>query len=531
MTDFGVWNAVTHSMVTLNDDVQLKDHGLEKAASIIVRENGVYYEAIKGGTSTSAGTIIYGGVDNAGATSGTDAIAVTNAAMGALTAGRIYKETVKLKGAFTFSGAALSIPSYTTLDLTEAHITLAYAALDVNFWAAGAIENSDTVGGNEQIDIFGGVIDNDDMEGCMFFLKNVTGFRVIGTTFTQTVSSNSGGINILSTNGVIANCTFKNIWILNITTPSTGIKVRDNFFEDMYDSPVSIGAVTATVVSDVIVEGNTMSLTGQTLGWGVDVFGNVKHIRVRDNHITDSFYEGVVCHINTEEVTHYYPEDVLIDGNTIINARRAGIKVEGAAAHQSTFQSIMIRDNDVMAGAGSTEACIYIIDSGGVTIEGNTLDGNAKAELGIAIIADNFSILDTDQPVIERNRIRHCSVGIYFEAAAGKQLNAIVCKNDLSVDNTSMLSDGGGGTYNIVLRDNMGFTTENEGYGEIVAAATTTVATALIGDATYFSCAFYGNMGFGEWKWTAGSPVTVTVTNIGNYTFRWRAYYSLYNKG
>ena len=87
MADFGAWNSVTHSMVTLNDDVQLKNHGLEKIASYIVRKNGVYYEAIKGGTSSGAGTIAFGGADNAGTVDGTDAREVINACTDAVTLG------------------------------------------------------------------------------------------------------------------------------------------------------------------------------------------------------------------------------------------------------------------------------------------------------------------------------------------------------------------------------------------------------------------------------------------------------------
>jgi hypothetical protein len=70
-----------------NDWNTLLDHGLEKPASYIVRINGNYYEAIQGGTSSGAGTIAYGGADNAGSASGTDCAAVLNATIAACSQG------------------------------------------------------------------------------------------------------------------------------------------------------------------------------------------------------------------------------------------------------------------------------------------------------------------------------------------------------------------------------------------------------------------------------------------------------------
>ena len=85
MVDFQPYDATSHPIVKLIEDWNnLLDHGLEKQATYIVRINGSYYEAIKGGTSTGAGTIAYGGEDNAGAVDGTNAAAVIQAALDAV---------------------------------------------------------------------------------------------------------------------------------------------------------------------------------------------------------------------------------------------------------------------------------------------------------------------------------------------------------------------------------------------------------------------------------------------------------------
>jgi len=88
MADFQPFDAASHPIIRCEDDWNnLLAHGLEKIASYIVRINGSYYEAIKGGTSSGAGTIAYGGANNAGAIDGTDAAAVIQAAIDVLTSG------------------------------------------------------------------------------------------------------------------------------------------------------------------------------------------------------------------------------------------------------------------------------------------------------------------------------------------------------------------------------------------------------------------------------------------------------------
>jgi hypothetical protein len=115
MTDFQLYNSGTHPIVRLQDDWNnLLDHGLEKEASFIIRKNGSYYEAIQGGGATGAGTIVYGSVGNIGGASGSSAVAVVQAALNALTAGRTWKETVIVKCDGIYS-TLLNIPEYAVL--------------------------------------------------------------------------------------------------------------------------------------------------------------------------------------------------------------------------------------------------------------------------------------------------------------------------------------------------------------------------------------------------------------------------------
>jgi hypothetical protein len=77
MADILEFNSTTHPTVKLEDDYNnLLRHGLEKGFTYLVRQNGSYFEAIKGSTNTGAGTVVYGGQLNAGSTLGTSASAV-----------------------------------------------------------------------------------------------------------------------------------------------------------------------------------------------------------------------------------------------------------------------------------------------------------------------------------------------------------------------------------------------------------------------------------------------------------------------
>jgi len=72
MSEFQKWTSQHRTIRAARDWNALLDHGLEKPASYIIRKNGSYVEAINGST----GKIDYGGVNNAGGVSGSDASAV-----------------------------------------------------------------------------------------------------------------------------------------------------------------------------------------------------------------------------------------------------------------------------------------------------------------------------------------------------------------------------------------------------------------------------------------------------------------------
>lgn len=154
------------------------------------------------------------------------------AAIDALTASRTVKEKVKCIGSFT-TAATIEIPSYTILDLVDAELTLA------NTSNTTMVTNSDAVGGNTNIEIFGGIIDgNKNNQGAGSYygilLKKVSNFSVRDITIFDTKAdgvivwnSSIGTIDNINLNAtgnhaVFVGYTSYGINISNITSESPG---------------------------------------------------------------------------------------------------------------------------------------------------------------------------------------------------------------------------------------------------------------------------------------------------------------------
>jgi len=147
MSEFQRWSSEHRTIRASRDWNALLDHGLEKPVSYIIRKNGNYIEAINGST----GKIDYGGQNNAGGISGTNAIAVIESSLNNLTSGRTWLEKIVLKGDFIISDSIV-VPSYTILEV-QGKIT-AMDGLNKSL-----IVNSDQTNGNSNIVILNGVID------------------------------------------------------------------------------------------------------------------------------------------------------------------------------------------------------------------------------------------------------------------------------------------------------------------------------------------------------------------------------------
>jgi len=125
---FGEYNSSSHPTVYLEDD--WNDHlrsAHEKTAAYIIRKNGSYFEAIKGGTNTGAGTVVYGGQNDEGATDGSDADVVmeTTFTAAATVGGKVYVK------AGAYGTITVSVPDNVDLEIEQGvntTVTFSYAA-------------------------------------------------------------------------------------------------------------------------------------------------------------------------------------------------------------------------------------------------------------------------------------------------------------------------------------------------------------------------------------------------------------------
>jgi hypothetical protein len=139
----------------------------------------------------------------------TDHASVINTALNALTPNRTWKEKVVLKGSFTLqkTGAAqILLPSYTILEI-QGQLKLGSG---VN---QDAISNTDTVNGNTQIEIRGGVIDGNkanNASGRGIYLKGVTDAMIASVTVQNTagpgIEIDSPSERIILVGNRVVNC-------------------------------------------------------------------------------------------------------------------------------------------------------------------------------------------------------------------------------------------------------------------------------------------------------------------------------------
>lgn len=76
--------------------------------------------------------------------------------------------------------------------------------------------------------------------------------------------------------------------------------------------------------------------------------------------------------------------------------------------------------------------------------------------------------------------------------------------------------------YNDMVRNNLGWATEDRGVAYFSNNASTTFIPNLSGYPTHVSVAF-NSTAYGSWSWSTSATVTITVTNAGYYKMSWYA--------
>jgi len=190
MSEFQKWTSQHRTIRASRDWNALLDHGLEKPASYIIRKNGNYYEAINGST----GKIDYGGANNAGGVSGTDATAV-------------IQSTIQNVGSFAtiYVKGDISLTSTITFDFNNNNnyaLNFYFETLRIDHDGNGFNITSAT----RDINIYGiNLICKDDYSGYAFYINHASGVKIdVNYVYhLGTVQTGSAAIALVGDSGTV----------------------------------------------------------------------------------------------------------------------------------------------------------------------------------------------------------------------------------------------------------------------------------------------------------------------------------------
>lgn len=436
------------------------------------------YEVFLDGSNWTARNCITGAITS----TNTTFITVLQAALDALTSSRTIKESVRVRGVASVTGA-ISIPSYTILNLEDAKLTLA------NSTATHMFVNSDTSGGNTQIEIIGGIIDgnktnqaavpgDEDTRNIVQFTKvNDSHVRYMyideasarAIRFNTCVNCEASYNTVLDTGGegiqtkdgsdnkILFN-TVKGTGYSFITTFGTeDAIIAHNYCDDTVSTTISGINISSTgnqVICNTIknMGGSGIYLSEATSGY------NSSGVKIIGNEITGS---GDACGI----LAAGYPLDgALISGNRIYSNFDEGIRFSGAHKNIQIFgNNISLNGGSgiyVSGTAGSSAVATHVQimnnmsynngtaggsnnwDRAGINVRGTDTDGV------VDIIVKNNTCYDDQGSPTQK-------YGVYIQ----NSLNSLVQLNNLK----NNLTDGLISTTNSGLRliENNGYASDN----------------------------------------------------------------------
>lgn len=253
---------VGHAWTYVLDPYTLSNYYLTSVlspANYVVMADGLgWYQAVNG-------------TDGSVSLSDTNSTTVIRYALGALTTGRTWKETVKLTGYFPLTGDAyvgkIAVANYTILDLTDATLFLA------NGGNSNLIDNSDGTNGNTQIEIIGGILDGN--------LANQAPAPPIGNGKGAAISF------IKVSNSSISGTTIRNPYVYGVIIDSGwGNKISNvNIFSSGYD-----GILLANTLSNQIIGCNVQNAGSLGIdGDGIGIYEASQRNMVDSCHVIDSY--------------------------------------------------------------------------------------------------------------------------------------------------------------------------------------------------------------------------------------------------
>ena len=487
---------VTHYIFASSTSITIEPNSFVETVEYVIVEDGGVFKA-KNGTT--------GAVE----ISGTEPIPVVNNAMGNLSSGRTWKETVLIMTEIEIDHDAYQffIPNYTILDFN-------YHTLKVKDNTPynddyNIFQNSD----NPATDIeLRNMNFDENAEGAadawayVFFFTNMSNSKLYNCDFRSPVMEYSvifGGIN----NYVeITYCKFEaNAFDLDKPNDKlNGLVFEHNEMTDeLYirgTAHVRYNNFTGSGAAIKIFNGNDSEVSNNFIhatGWSGYLIYLIRSNRTIVNN-------NIVYGYGTSAGTGLlmtYQDETLVTNNEFYNLNTG---INNDEANNTQLSSNIIRTSTYGIKLYQSDTCKVSSNNIRTATWGVYGQGSTKK-------SDFNSITDN-------KFYGEMTYGVYFDS--GCRYNNI----RYNYFNITGIGFNWGGTDNIV-EHNIGFTTENTGTATISSSTSVVFDHELVGTPTGVWASF-NSAGYNGWTWTAtATQITVTVGQSGTYEVYWQAEY------
>jgi len=331
------------------------------------------------------------------------------------------------------------------------------------------------------------------------------------------VNSASNGVQLKVIRGIIANSIFKNTANNHILIQSSENVVLSNLImRDFGDTAIATGGTSTAktkniAISNIIIQ--QVDSSKKDTGIGIDI-ETTDGFSISNVIIEDTQYGLQIFNIGSNDGSSNGTISALN-----IKSVKLGIVIGSDNTATSKTQKISLTNfvvigDDQVSGKGIT---LYGVSD--IIISDGIVHYN---QYGVRFFADT-SANNIVKVKLQNLIITNSSVALYFDSSASGTTVGVDIVDCWLYNNTSNYSNDGSAT-DLKIERNRGFVTENKG-SSTFSGTSVSFTHGLAGTPDYVWASF-NSTGYGDWTWTANSThITITVTDSGDYTVYWRAYY------
>ena len=459
-----------------------------------------------GGATTYAKNGTTGNIDYSGADSAT----VIQSALNGLSSGRTWKEKVVLKGDFEIT-AVISISSYTTLDLSDAKLTLDTLVNDhiiKNSGWDGTPASAGTTPNND-IEIIGGEIDGNKVGQTLantkgIVLRNVTNVIIRGV-YVHDVREHGisvdAGLGDLSTN----------IWIEDCISQDNGVVEGDGIVfnrvnngiirNNVASGSLFFNGIAVANGKNCLIEGNMCY--GNKHGITIEAYGadNAYNHIINNNIVYDSTTYST--YLKQSATPGYFVYDTVIsnnmfNGSTVVmerTVRSSFLNNEiydsaGTGLYLNYCNDTIVTGNQIYSQATNGINVYYSNQS---IVSNNKIDGTGSTQNGVRIYSGSYNVVADN---ILENHASLYGLELADDGVTASLYNVIT--GNIMKNNKRSIGESSLGNYNLiknnifegndndpptivgtytVVKENMGFVTEIRGTTTITSGSTSSAVT------------------------------------------------------